>query len=395
MHRLIRAGLIALAFLCPLVSLSQETVPPALRDWQAWALKGEEFRRCPFLASASLEPDQPIDASAFRCVWPERLTLVVDLHGGSFTQRWQVYSESWVTLPGSLEHWPRDVSVNGAPGAVVTRDELPALRLAPGNYAVTGHFTWSARPESLPLPALTALVDLTVDSQRVAQPERPGNAVWLGKRRSAEQPAAMEVQVYRLVQDRIPAYLVTRIRLNVAGDAREELLARVLPDGFTPLSLTGTLPARLERDGRMRVQVRAGSHEVTLVARAAGVAGALSRPDAAGGIWAREEIWSFAADDGLRVAAAEGVEGIDPIQANVPREWQRFPAFRMAADARLSVVERSRGLANADDNRLTLSRNLWLDFDHGGFTAVDQIAGTMRRDWRLDMAAPFALQSPR
>jgi hypothetical protein len=34
-----------------------------------------------------------------------------------------------------------------------------------------------------------------------------------------------------------------------------------------------------------------------------------------------------------------------------------------------------------------------LDFDHGGFTAVDQIAGTMRRDWRLDMAAPFALQS--
>ena len=61
--------------------------------------------------------------------------------------------------------------------------------------------------------------------------------VWLGKRRSAEQAAAMEVQVYRLVQDEIPAYLVTRIRLNVAGDAREEVLARVLPDGFTPLSL--------------------------------------------------------------------------------------------------------------------------------------------------------------
>ena len=393
MNTLVRAGLVALAFCCPLVSLSQEAVPPPLRDWQAWALRGEEFRRCPFLASANLQPDQPIEASAFRCVWPERLTLVVNAHGGSFTQRWQVYSESWVTLAGSLEHWPQDVRVNDAPGAVVVHDELPTLRLAPGNYTVTGHFTWGSRPESLQLPALTALVDLTVDDQRVAQPERPGNAVWLGKRHSAEQPAAMEVQVYRLVQDHIPAYLVTRVRLNVAGDAREELLARVLPDGFTPLSLTGALPARLERDGRMRVQVRAGSHEVTLVARAAGVAGALSRPDAAGGKWAREEIWSFAADDGLRVAAAEGVEGIDPIQANVPREWQRFPAFRMAADSKLRVIERSRGLANADDNRLTLSRNLWLDFDHGGFTAVDQIAGTMRRDWRLDMAAPFALQS--
>ena len=145
------------------------------------------------------------------------------------------------------------------PAPVVARDGVPSLRLAPGNYTVAGRFKWSTRPESLPLPHLTALVDLTVDNQRVVQPERPGGAVWLGKRRSAEQAAAMEVQVYRLVRDEVPAYLLTRIRLNVAGDAREELLARVLPDGFTPLSLDGDVPARLERDGRLRVQVRAGS----------------------------------------------------------------------------------------------------------------------------------------
>ena len=38
---------------------------------------------------------------------------------------------------------------------------------------------------------------------------------------------------------------------------------------------------------------------------------------------------------------------------------------------------------------------MWLDFDHRGFTAVDHINGVMRRDWRLDMQAPFALQSAR
>jgi hypothetical protein len=65
----------------------------------------------------------------------------------------------------------------------------------------------------------------------------------------------------------------------------------------------------------------------------------------------------------------------------------------MAPDSKLTVVERSRGLANADDNRLTLNRNLWLDFDHHGFTVIDAIGGTMRRDWRLDMQAPFALAS--
>jgi len=393
MHRFMRAMLFALAFCCSTASQSQEAIPPDLRAWQTWVLKGEEFRRCPFLVAAGQQASQPIDASAYRCVWPERLTLSVDARGGNFTQRWQVYSDSWVGLPGNLEHWPQDVRVNGAPGAVVVRGGTPSLRLVPGGYTVAGSFTWATRPESLPMPAFTALVDLSVDGQRVMQPERPGGALWLGKRRSAEQPAAMEVQVYRLVADSVPTYLQTRIRLNVAGDAREELLGRVLPDGFTPLSLTGDLPARFERDGRLRVQVRAGSHEVTLLARAPTVTTTLARPDPAGGKWPREEIWSFSANDSLRVAAAEGPEGIDPAQANVPGDWQKFPAFRMAADSKLTVIERSRGLSNADDNRLTLARDLWLDFDHGGFTAVDTLHGTMRRDWRLDMVTPFELKS--
>jgi hypothetical protein len=368
-------------------STAPVAIPEPLRDWQAWVLHGEDYRRCPFRANAWSS-----DASSYRCVWPERLTLSVSASGGSFAQRWQVFGESWIVLPGSAEHWPRDVRSNGVPAAVVLRDGLPSVRLAAGSHALTGRFAWTARPEELPLAPLTALIDLTVDGQRIAQPERPNNAVFLGKRRSAEQPAAMEVQVYRLVQDDIPVYLVTRVRLQVAGEAREELLARVLPEGFVPLGLNGSVPARLEPDGRLRVQVRPGSHELTLVARGASVATELTRPRAEGR-WAREEVWSFAGNDRLRVAAAEGVDGIDPAQANVPGEWQRFPAFRMAADSKLTIVERSRGLANADENRLQLARQLWLDFDHKGFTAVDNISGMMRRDWRLDMQAPFKLES--
>ena len=375
------------------LTLAQEGIPPALRDWQGWVLKGEEFRHCPFLANAGLSAGEPVPQQYYRCIWPERLALAVNADGGTFSQRWQVYAQSWVDLPGDREHWPRDVRLNGSPAPVVAGDDTPRLLLKPGSYSISGRFEWSARPEALPLPGTTAIVDLTVDGQRVVQPERPGTAVRLGKRRSAEQPAAMEVQVYRLLRDDVPAQLLTRIRLNVAGDAREELLARALPDGFTPVSLTGALPARLERDGTLRVQVRAGSHEILLQARGTGVATELARPKAGGGKWARDEIWSFAANDVLRVAAAEGADGIDPAQANVPPEWRQLPAFRMTEDSTLRVVERSRGLANADDNRLQLARNLWLDFDHGGFTVVDSIQGTLRRDWRLDMRAPYALAS--
>jgi len=394
MHTLIRAGFIALAFLCSIDVRAQDAIPPSLRDWQGWVLHGEEFRRCP-LATSFVQPGSPVSPALYRCVWPERLTLTVNANGGTFSQRWQVYAESWVALPGDTEHWPRDVRLNGAPAAVVAVNEIPNLRLPPGSYVISGRFAWSSRPEALPLADATAIVDLFVDGARVAQPERPNGGVWLGKRRSAEQPANMEVQVYRLVRDDIPVYLYTRLRLNVAGDAREEVLARVLPDGFTPVSLEGALPARLERDGRLRIQVRPGSHEVTLVARGTGVATSFTRPDASGGKWAREEIWSFASNDLQRVAAAEGADGIDPAQANVPGEWRQYPAFRMDAAAKLDVQERSRGLVNADANRLSLRRNLWLDFDHGGFTAVDHVDGTMRRDWRLDMQAPFQLASAR
>ena len=399
MNTLIRAGLVALAIFCSLAgswaARAQNAIPPALRDWQGWVLRGEEFRRCPFASTADTAAGEPVDADEFRCVWPERLTLAVDSRGGTFSQRWQVFAESWVQLPGDDENWPREVRLNGAPAAVVAVDDVPSVRLAPGTYTLSGRFEWSSRPESLALPDTTAIVDLIVDGARVAQPERPDGGVWLGKRRSTEQAAAMEVQVYRLVRDEIPVYLLTRIRLNVAGEAREEVLGRALPDGFTPLSLTGDLPARLERDGTLRVQLRAGSHEVLLYARGTSVAETLARPENATGKWPKEEIWSFAVNDTLRVAAAEGAEGIDPAQANVPGEWRQYPAFRMDAAAKLSINERSRGLSNADDNRLSLTRTLWLDFDHRGFTVVDYINGVMRRDWRLDMRAPFTLQSAR
>ena len=81
---------------------------------------------------------KPWTPAAFRCVWPERLTLTVDARGGNFTQRWQVFAESWVALPGDTEHWPRDVRLNGAPargGAIATGRACCSRR---GNYTVDG-----------------------------------------------------------------------------------------------------------------------------------------------------------------------------------------------------------------------------------------------------------------
>jgi hypothetical protein len=61
----------------------------------------------------------------------------------------------------------------------------------------------------------------------------------------------------------------------------------------------------------------------------------------------------------------------------------------------MRIVERSRGIAAADDNHLTLRREQWLEFDHRAYTAVDSIQGTLRSSWRLDMAAPYRLERAR
>src|SRR6266850_3285340 len=161
--RILSFALILLASAIPQALSAATAVPGELSGWEAWVLKGQEYRRCPLMG-----PSEGGDENSFRCLWPERLAISVNAHGGTFTQRWQVFAESWITLPGSLEHWPRDVRSNGAPLAIVARDGLPQARLAPGTYSISGTFESSQRPEALTIAGETALVDLSIDGQRVA-----------------------------------------------------------------------------------------------------------------------------------------------------------------------------------------------------------------------------------
>ena len=64
----------------------------------------------------------------------------------------------------------------------------------------------------------------------------------------------------------------------------------------------------------------------------------------------------------------------------------------MGEDGKLVVEERSRGTAGDESNRLTLQREMWLDFAGDGWFAHDRLQGKMLRDWRLDVAAPFTLE---
>src|SRR4051794_41303996 len=67
MRRYVTSLLLAL-FACFTQSHAAEpAIPKDLEDWRGWVLHGEEFRRCPFIASRA-----PTDRDVFRCAWPAR-----------------------------------------------------------------------------------------------------------------------------------------------------------------------------------------------------------------------------------------------------------------------------------------------------------------------------------
>lgn len=361
--------------------LARADVPEPLRPWVDWVLRGHETESCPFLHAQDER----------HCVWPGRLELSLDASGGRFVQQLFVAAESVVALPGAADAWPEDVRVGGAGVPVFERNGRPALRLARGVHAVSGRFVWSAPPPILPVPAETGVVALRVDGSAVAFPRRDAEGrLWL---RDAEAAPAervaedqVEVEVHRRVLDEVPLALETRLSLRVSGTARDELLGRALPAGFVPTALSGPLPARLEPDGRLRVQLRPGHWLFVLRARHVGPAAKLALPvQPEGARWDASEVWSFEAQPALRLVELEGAPPVDPTQTELPAEWRTLPAFRMEPGGELRLVEKRRGDAGTASDELSLVRTWHLDFDGGGATVADRISGELRRSTRLEM----------
>lgn len=364
--------------------LDPKAVPEPLKPWTAWALQGKESAGCPSLYGK--------DGAPPRCAWPARLDLVLDEKGGKFSQSWHTDAPTFVPLPGDAKRWPLDVKVKGGAAAVIERGGAPGVLLDKGDVTITGVFAWDSLPESLRVPPETALLALTVRGAKVAQPHRDAQGtVWLQKTVVAEEGERLEVLVHRQVTDDVPLLLTTRVVLNVAGKNREVLLGKALPPGFVPVSLDAQLPARVEPDGRLRVQVRPGTWTIELVARSDKPTVELRRP-APDGPWREgDEVWVFDARPSLRLVEVEGVSAIDPQQTSLPDAWKRLPAYPMKVDSVMRLVEKRRGDAEPPPDQLTLTRTLWLDFDGRGYTASDRLTGRLSRASRLEMAAPTVL----
>lgn len=382
-----------LVFLSPLATQAENpNIPPALQEWTGWVLHNESYRNCPWMAGS--EGDS---AENYLCKWPDSLNLSVNDAGARFTQTWTLYANAAVPLPGDEAHWPISVTANGS-AVPVLKDplsKLPIIWLSAGSYRLAGELMWVGQPESIPVADDIARIELTIDGKPVFPLQRDQSRLWLGRSDAiGKEIDSLNIQVFRLLHDVNPQRLLTTLRLRVSGKGREEVLRDVLPPNFVPIELSGDITARFETNGSLYVQVRPGTHEITLTARALEPIAELAAIEHASP-WPEKEIWSYRSEPNLRITDVGGPPQIDPNLAEVPQNWRNFPAFEMDAGAVLAINQGSRGLSSQDQNRLDLSRELWLDFSGAGWTAIDRISGSLLRDWRLDMAPPYQLSRAR
>ncbi|MDD2767378.1 MAG: hypothetical protein PHT19_01510, partial [Methylococcus sp.] len=361
-----------------------QSIPDTLRPWIPWVLYGHEDETCPSLA------DHP---ETHRCAWPTYLELDLRNNGGNFRSQWRIFRESWIPLPGDQSVWPQGLEVNGKPAPASAQGSAPGVRLLPGTHVVGGRLAWPELPETLSIPGEIGLIRLKIGGHPVPFPgfDGPGR-LWLhGTATPSDQnAAAVKLSVSRLLRDAIPVEAVTRLELDVAGAEREILLTGALLSEFTPLALNSPLPARIEPDRRLRLQLRPGHWEISLTSRANRNLEALALP-AFPSPWPSEELWSFAADRAIRVVELAGAPLVDPRQTRLPDEYMALPTYAMTPGTTLHFTTAQRGDPEPEPDALRIHRTLWLDFSGQGMTFLDGISGRMTRNWRLDSAPGLTL----
>ena len=377
-------GLMLAAISLPAHAFGKQDIPEPLKPWVNWVLADEPQYSCPFFYQNYQQK---------LCRWPGPLRLTLTNKGGRFTSEWNLYQEDWVALPGDRNHWPQQVSSNRQAAVVIEHDGKPSLHLPAGHYQIDGEFKWDTLPENLALADETGLVHLRINDADINYPRIEQGSLWLNPEPTQPnnpQQDSQDLQVFRQIVDDVPLQVLTRLVVEVSGSAREIVLAHALLPQFIPVSLESPLPARIDPDGRLRLQVRPGRWSLDLLAR---YPQAASRLDLTidDRTWPASELWSFQAIPALRLVEIENLDAIDGSQTNLPEEWRQLPTYQVKQGQSMVFKTIRRGDPEPEPNQLTLQRKLWLDFDGGGYTVRDTISGTMSRDWRLNAMAETQL----
>jgi hypothetical protein len=380
--------LLALLLLQSPLARAQKQIPPALEPWKDWATWDLPDREAP----------RPYNNSeAQTTFWPSQLALDIGKDGGHFSLAATVFGETWVTLPGSREHWPQQVTANGKPVPVTERNGRPAVKLASGTgWTLAGSFQWTEAPQRFLIPKETGILQLSVNGGATPSATWDGEgSLWVkGQKNETTEKDFLSAQVYRALEDGIPLWLRTTVELSVSGKSREETLGHLLPEGWKLASVASALPVAIDESGLAKAQVRAGKWKINIdafhltdassIGFAAGIKPAAS-----------DELIAFRAKPEFRLVEITGIPMVDVTQTTLPEPWRDLPVYRWETSSPFKLEERMRGMGLQKPEGLRIERELWLGESGSAMTFRDTINGSMQEIWRLDIAENRKLGSVR
>ncbi len=366
-------GLVSAATVGRAEPFPESDLPPELKPWVAWVLHSDPDRTCPVVFGEPM------------CSWPGHIQLEFEKTSATFELDVMADRDVVVVLPGDAKLWPQEVRVDGKEALVLGAD-LPYIRVGPGDFRVEGRLLFDEMPQELAVPNDIALLTLTVEGESIPFPKRDEDGTLRLQTASSnvEEDERLDVTVMRKVTDGIPLRVETRLVLRVSGKSREVKLQDALVPGTVPLLVNSGIPARVADDGELILQVRAGTHTVTIDARTETDPASLKSIERALP-WPESEIWVWAPDERIRQATVSGLPGVDPSRTSLPDPWRTLSAFLVEPGSELKVTTRRRGQPEPPPNQISLRRTMWMDLKGGGYTVQDTLKGPLSRAWRLDL----------
>jgi hypothetical protein len=413
LHRLLNpffliVGL-GLASLVNAQPISPLSAPEPLKPWTSWVLHGESNYGCTWGHAGQQR----------WCAWPGQLELQLNATQGIFKQRWWLDQPGWVSLPGSTDAWPQNVTVNGQQLPVGQQGVLPRVWLPAGENQISGGWFWMSPPATLQLPTPAGLVALKLEGKNANAPINEAGVLQLatlqkqdlaskGIHANPEKSDGLQLQVHRKLQDGVPFRLETRLLLSVSGRPREILVPAVLLPGFEGVEIQSALQAELVSAATtkgssaidLRLQVRPGEWDIRVISLARQPFSTLTLPlgtalylmsekqgsiSSDQGLQSRQELWSYINDSALRQTRLGGVLAIDPQTTQLPLDWKSLPTYSVSPGQQALLLETRRGQEVPPADQLTLQRTSWLDFNGQGWTWQDRLQGAAHRSWRLSM----------
>ena len=157
----------------------KQELPDPLKAWAGWALWDAKDLQSP---SPYHDPKQTLR------LWPSRLALEANAGGGRFTFEVEVFSETWVPLPGDGELWPVEVTANASAVPVVEHKGRPSVKLTAGKHQLAGSYRWQRVPQRIAMPTEIGILALQLDGRPVESPVWDAQGfLWLKRDASTEQ----------------------------------------------------------------------------------------------------------------------------------------------------------------------------------------------------------------